>query len=131
MASAVVTAAVDTATSAIADIKLAAGAQSALPKPLQLSGALADQKQFDVTTVIGREFPETQVKDLIDSPNADALLRDLAITVSQRGVVFFRNQNLEAKDLKFLVQRLGELTGKPADSGLVSPFACCCMSRRI
>lgn len=109
---------VDATATAISQLKLA-NQSSALPKPLVLSGALDHIKQFDVTTIIGREFVDVQVKDLINSPDADALLRDLAITVSQRGVVFFRNQDLEPKDLKFLVQRLGELTGKPADSGLV------------
>lgn len=40
-------------------------------------------------------------------------------TVSQRGVVFFRKQDNITDDLqKELVQRLGELTGKPATSKL-------------
>lgn len=38
--------------------------------------------------------------------------------VSQRGVVFFRNQDLTIDDQKVLGQKLGELTGKPATSGL-------------
>lgn len=39
--------------------------------------------------------------------------------VSQRGVVFFRAQHGITDDLqKELVQRLGELTGKPSTSGL-------------
>lgn len=39
--------------------------------------------------------------------------------VSQRGVVFFRAQDELTNDLqKVLVQRLGELSGKPKDSGL-------------
>lgn len=39
--------------------------------------------------------------------------------VSQRGVVFFRKQDNITNDLqKELVQRLGELSGKPATSGL-------------
>lgn len=39
-------------------------------------------------------------------------------TVSQRGVVFFRNQDLDVEDQKVLVQKLGELTGKPSSSKL-------------
>lgn len=76
------------------------------------------------------------VDDLLNAPNADELLRDLAITsitpatsfpvfntnpspVSQRGVVFFRAQNNLTDDLqKKLNQRLGELTNKPQDSTL-------------
>jgi alpha-ketoglutarate-dependent taurine dioxygenase len=38
-------------------------------------------------------------------------------TVSERGVVFFRNQNdLTFEDQKNLGQKLGELTGKPETS---------------
>lgn len=36
--------------------------------------------------------------------------------VSQRGVVFFRNQNIDSDQQKVLGQKLGELTGKPATS---------------
>lgn len=39
-------------------------------------------------------------------------------SVSQRGVVFFRNQDLNIEDQKILGQRLGELTGKPETSKL-------------
>jgi alpha-ketoglutarate-dependent taurine dioxygenase len=37
-------------------------------------------------------------------------------TVSQRGVVFFRNQSLTVDEQKILGQKLGELTGKPETS---------------
>jgi len=41
------------------------------------------------------------------------------VTVSQRGVVFFRAQNDLTNDLqKKLILRLGELTGRPATSSL-------------
>jgi hypothetical protein len=37
-------------------------------------------QHFDVTPVIGREFSETlQLKDLLDAPNSDELIRDLAV----------------------------------------------------
>lgn len=38
--------------------------------------------------------------------------------MSQRGVVFFRNQDINIEDQKVLGQRLGELTGKPESSKL-------------
>jgi alpha-ketoglutarate-dependent taurine dioxygenase len=38
--------------------------------------------------------------------------------VSQRGVVFFRNQDLTIDQQKVLGQKLGELTGKPETSKL-------------
>ncbi|KAK0629262.1 hypothetical protein B0T17DRAFT_589129 [Bombardia bombarda] len=88
-------------------------------EPLKLSGALDHFESFDVTPVIGREFPKVDVVELLSAPNSDELLRDLAITISQRGVVFFRAQNSLTDDLqKQLVHRLGQLSGKPATSGL-------------
>lgn len=48
--------------------------------PLKLAGALDSYKSFDVTPVIGREFPEADLKEWLDAPNSDELLRDLAIT---------------------------------------------------
>ncbi|KAL1841701.1 hypothetical protein VTK73DRAFT_3413 [Phialemonium thermophilum] len=57
--------------------------------------------------------------DWLNAPNSDELLRDLAITISQRGVVFFRAQDNLTNDLqKQLILRLGKLTGRPATSGL-------------
>lgn len=38
--------------------------------------------------------------------------------VAERGVVFFRAQDLTLKEQKILGQKLGELTGKPAESTL-------------
>jgi hypothetical protein len=38
------------------------------------------------------------------------------ILVSKRGVVFFRNQDINIDDQKILGQKLGELTGKPDTS---------------
>ncbi|RMD44536.1 hypothetical protein DV735_g559, partial [Chaetothyriales sp. CBS 134920] len=72
-------------------------------------------KNFDVTNVIGREFPDLQLSEILHD---DTKIRDLAILVSQRGVVFFRNQDLNIDDQKLLGQRLGELTGKPETSKL-------------
>jgi hypothetical protein len=109
-------------------------------EPLKLSGALDQFESFDVTPIIGREFVDVNLADWIKAPNSDELLRDLAITsqsliahsrtkilissaVSQRGVVFFRKQDDITNDIqKELVQRLGELSGKPATSKLVQYF---------
>ncbi|KAH7014294.1 alpha-ketoglutarate-dependent taurine dioxygenase [Microdochium trichocladiopsis] len=99
--------------------KAADKAQSALPRPLTLSGALDPYESFDVTPIIGREFPKANLVDWLNAPNADELIRDLAITISQRGVVFFRAQdNLTNNLQKQLILRLGELTGRPSTSGL-------------
>ncbi|ORY14301.1 hypothetical protein BCR34DRAFT_646689 [Clohesyomyces aquaticus] len=89
--------------------------QSRLDGPLQYSGSLDEYKQFDVTSVIGREFPNLQLSQIL---NDDTKIRDLAILVSQRGVVFLRNQDINIEDQKILGQKLGELTGKPETSKL-------------
>jgi hypothetical protein len=51
-------------------------------KPLKKSGALNAAFEFDdVTPTIGREYLTAQiVEDILNAPNADDLLRDLAIT---------------------------------------------------
>ncbi|KAM7183644.1 TauD domain containing protein [Naviculisporaceae sp. PSN 640] len=108
------------------DTKVTEPEGEALPKrleghkePLKLTGALDVFESFDVTPVIGREYPTVDLVKLLRAPNSDELIRDLAITISQRGVVFFRAQNALTDDLqKELVQRLGQLAGKPATSGL-------------
>ncbi|PMD29623.1 taurine catabolism dioxygenase [Hyaloscypha variabilis F] len=88
---------------------------ASFPAPLGYSGSLDHYESFDVTSVIGREFPKLQLTDILSD---DAKVRDLAILVSQRGVVFFRNQSIGIEDQKVLGQKFGELTGKPASSKL-------------
>ncbi|KAL6241238.1 hypothetical protein RBB50_011917 [Rhinocladiella similis] len=95
--------------------------QSRNTKPLIKQGALDAAFEFeDVTPAIGREYPTANiVDDLVNASNADDLLRDLAITISERGVVFFRKQDNLTNDLqKTFIQRLGELSGKPSTSTL-------------
>ncbi|KAK6614450.1 TfdA family Taurine catabolism dioxygenase TauD [Botrytis cinerea] len=88
-------------------------------KWVKSTGVLDQFESFDVTPVIGREFPDVNLVEWLQAPNADELLRELALTISQRGVVFFRKQdNLTADLQKELVQRIGLLSGKPSTSGL-------------
>lgn len=51
-------------------------------EPLKKSGALDTAFEFEeITPVIGREYPKANiVDDLVNAPNSDELLRDLAIT---------------------------------------------------
>jgi hypothetical protein len=63
------------------------GLEEALParyenhkEPLKLSGALDQLEHFDVTPVIGREYVNVDLVELLRAPNSDELLRDLAIT---------------------------------------------------
>lgn len=39
-------------------------------------------QSFEVTPAIGREFKDLQLAELLDAPNSDELIRDLAITGS-------------------------------------------------
>ncbi|KAJ3054394.1 hypothetical protein HK097_001945 [Rhizophlyctis rosea] len=86
---------------------------------LKNSGALDKYPHSTVTPAIGTEFaPGIQLVDLLKAENSDDLIRDLALLVSQRGVVFFRNQDINIDQQKELGQKLGVLSGKPATSGL-------------
>lgn len=108
-----------TTTTVAADTKIEPQASVTHREPVKLSGVLDEYKSFDVTPVIGREFPTANLKEWLEAPNSDELLRDLAITISRRGVVFFRKQDDLTIDLqKQLAQRLGELSGKPSTSKL-------------
>ena len=49
-------------------------------EPLKTSGALDKYEHFDVTPVIGREYPTLSLKECLEAPNSDELIRDLAIT---------------------------------------------------
>ncbi|CAO1623222.1 unnamed protein product [Sympodiomycopsis kandeliae] len=96
----------------------AAANGASFPRPLQLTGIL-DQYEFSESTpVIGREYPTLQAKELINAPNADELLRELAIITSRRGVVFLRNQDLTPEEQKEFTDRLGKASGRPSTSGL-------------
>lgn len=48
--------------------------------PIKASGALDQFKSIELTPVIGREYPTVNLVELLNAPNSDDLLRDLAIT---------------------------------------------------
>lgn len=48
-------------------------------EPLKVSGALPSNF-FEVTSIIGREYPDVQISELMSSPRRDEYIRDLAIT---------------------------------------------------
>ncbi|KAH8594601.1 hypothetical protein B0O99DRAFT_624283 [Bisporella sp. PMI_857] len=83
------------------------------------TGVLDKYEHFEVTPVIGREYKDVDLVSWLQADNSEELLRELALIISQRGVVFFRAQdNLTADLQKELVQRIGLASGKPKDSGL-------------
>jgi hypothetical protein len=48
-------------------------------EPLKSSGSLDQYQTVDITPVIGTEFPDADIVEWINAPNADERLRDLAI----------------------------------------------------
>ncbi|OJJ99615.1 hypothetical protein ASPACDRAFT_1869511 [Aspergillus aculeatus ATCC 16872] len=93
------------------------------PHPrIQSSGSLDAFHPVMVTPVVGNEFLKGScniVDDILNSPEADQRIRDLAVMIAERGVVFFRAQdNLTNALQKQLILRLGELTTRPATHGL-------------
>ena len=49
--------------------------------------------------------------DLLSAKNSDALIRDLAVTISRRGVVFLRNQDVTPQQMRELMEKITELAG--------------------
>ncbi|KAJ7187022.1 taurine catabolism dioxygenase [Mycena filopes] len=88
--------------------------------PFSPLGSLSVYDSRDETPHVGTRFPNksTQLSRMLDAPNADELLKDLATLVSHRGVVFFTDQDIDVERQKELGTRLGELAGKPATSTL-------------
>jgi hypothetical protein len=60
----------------LANLKLKASSKK---EPLKSTGSLDKYASIDITPVIGTEYPEVNLVDLINASNADDLLRDLAI----------------------------------------------------
>lgn len=49
-------------------------------EPMPLTGSLNGFKSFDMTPIVGTEFPAANVVDWMKAPNSDEMLRDLAVT---------------------------------------------------
>lgn len=104
--------------------KAADEARTRCVSPMSYTGSLDAYAHKELTPVIGREYPDVQVADFLTAPNRTQMIRDLAVTVCERGVVFFRNQNITKEQMGELTEALSELTGCPASSGLhVHPLA--------
>ncbi|KAI3399485.1 hypothetical protein diail_6747 [Diaporthe ilicicola] len=93
-----------------------AQAHPRLLKPLRYAGTLDNFTHQDVTPVLGREYEGLQVRDLLKW--GDDMIRDLAVTISERGVVFLRDQDVTPTEMKDLMLRITELAGCPESSGL-------------
>lgn len=88
--------------------------------PLTKGSSIDHLEYVDVTPVIGREYPTARIKDILAADNAEEQLRDLAITICERGVVFFRapQDDLSIDEQKYITDLLGKLTGRPNENGL-------------
>lgn len=86
-------------------------------EPVKNTGTLDKKyKYVEVTPLLGREYKNAKVTDILKD---DDLLQDLAVTIAERGVVFFRNQrDLTVEQQKKLVLALGERAGNPKNSKL-------------
>ncbi|CAK7236599.1 hypothetical protein SBRCBS47491_009693 [Sporothrix bragantina] len=97
---------------------------NALPQlrvaPLKRGSSIDHLEYVDVSPIIGREYTTASLKEMLSAPNADEQLRDLAITICERGVVFFRKaqDDLSIDEQKYITDRLGQLTGRPKENGL-------------
>ncbi|KAJ6589500.1 taurine catabolism dioxygenase [Mycena capillaripes] len=77
--------------------------------------------QRDETPAIGTRFmdPSTaQLSQWLTDANSDTIMKELAILVARRGVVFFPEQDITIEQQKIVARRMGELSGRPAASGL-------------
>ncbi|KAK5170624.1 uncharacterized protein LTR77_005213 [Saxophila tyrrhenica] len=99
------------------------GHATTIELPMKPNGSLDDYKYNDLTPCIGREFPTANLVDMMNAPNSNELIAELALTSMEnlrlRGVVWFRKQDNLTNDLqKKLILKIGELSGRPKTSGL-------------
>ena len=64
------------------------GQKNLMREPLKLKGLLDKYKSFEVTPVIGKEFPDANLAEWMKAPNSDELLRDLAILSTYPNLLF-------------------------------------------
>lgn len=87
-------------------------------EPIRYSGSLDKYEYNNLTPIIGREYTDLQVKDLLNSPNRHQRIKDLAVTISERGVLFLRNQDVTPNEMRELCEIITSVAGCPESSGL-------------
>lgn len=55
-------------------------ARPRLSRNIEYSGSLDSYSYSDLTPVIGREYQNLQITDILESKDSDRLIRDLAVT---------------------------------------------------
>ncbi|KAE8417844.1 hypothetical protein BDV36DRAFT_255579 [Aspergillus pseudocaelatus] len=89
-----------------------------ISQPLEYTGTLDTYTHNDLTPVIGREYYGVQVAEILKSEECDRIIKDLAATISRRGVVFLRNQELTPQEMRQFGEKLSVLAGCPESSTL-------------
>ncbi|KAL9640023.1 MAG: hypothetical protein Q9164_000558 [Protoblastenia rupestris] len=88
--------------------------------PLKKTGVIDVFKQKLLAPSLGSEFSDLDLVEALKSPNADALFRDLAVTISERGVAVFRNQHLDNETHQQVVNRIAIASGRPAENDIMT-----------
>ncbi|KNG88503.1 putative TfdA family taurine dioxygenase [Aspergillus nomiae NRRL 13137] len=89
-----------------------------ISQPLEYTGTLDTYTHHDLTPVIGREYYGVQVAEILKSEECDRIIKDLAATISRRGVVFLRNQDLTPQEMRQFGEKLSVIAGCPESSAL-------------
>jgi len=89
-------------------------------EPMKYGGSLDHLEYVEVTPIIGREYSKAKIRDILHADNAEEQIRDLAVIISERGVVFFREKqdDLSVDELKEFTDLVGKLSGRPKENGL-------------
>ena len=95
-----------------------ADARTRRAEPLSYTGTLDPYEHFDNTPAIGREFRNLQLRDILSHPDRDVMIQDIAYTISSRGVVFLRQQDVAPTEMKTFIELLSTLAGCPSSSTL-------------
>lgn len=93
-------------------------ARPRLSHPIKYSGSLDNYSHADLTPVIGREYRGLQVAEILKSKDCDRIITDLAATISRRGVVFLRDQDVTPQQMREFGEKLTQLAGCPESSKL-------------
>ena len=54
--------------------------KNTLPEPMTSNGSLKDYEQIQLAPILGTEFPKANLVDMMNAPNADELIAELAYT---------------------------------------------------
>lgn len=94
-------------------------AKTRLNEPLLYKGLLNRYDYCELTPVIGREYINFNLHDLVQEVDNAYKIQELAALISRRGVVVFRAQhNLVPEDMRTLIEQLSDLAGSPKSSRL-------------